>query len=235
MASIKCVVLEDDPISKAIMLRLIQQHPDMELLASFSASEAAANWFALHRNADLLFMDVELNGQSGINLYRALPYKPDLIFTTAHEDFAYTAFELGAIDYLKKPITQERFARAMERLKAARGNAQPAAQEMSEVQTLFLKEGRSFIRLRLCDVLFFEASRDYVKVVTNEKSHMILMTMSSMMEKLDPEIFLRVGKSYIVNKQKVMGLDNGMLLIDQHRITVSRKLKKTVKASLGIA
>lgn len=235
MASIKCVVLEDDPISKAIMLRLIQQHPDMELLASFSASEAAASWFALHHNADLLFMDVELDGQSGINLYRSLSYKPDVIFTTAHEDFAYTAFELGAIDYLKKPITQERFTRAIERFKTARGNGQIAVQEISEAQTLFLKEGRSFIRLRLSDVLFFEASRDYIKVVTTEKSHMVLMTMCNMMEKLDPAIFLRVGKSYIVNKQKVMGLDNGMLLIDQHRITVSRKLKKTVKASLGIA
>lgn len=234
MASIKCVVLEDDPIAKAIMLRLIQQQPEIELLAAFATSDAAANWFSLHRNADLLFMDVELNGQSGIHLYRSLPYKPDVIFTTAHEDFAYTAYELGAIDYLKKPITQERFLRAVDKVKLARSNTGIPLQAYSEPNTLFLKEGRSFVKLRLNDVLFFEASRDYIKVVTTEKSHMVLMTMSNMMEKLDPEVFLRVGKSYIVNKHKVMGLDNGMLLIDQHRITVSRKLKKTVKASLGI-
>jgi DNA-binding LytR/AlgR family response regulator len=206
MASIKCVILEDDPIAKAIMLRLIQQHPEIELLAAFATPEAAANWFTLHRNAELLFMDVELNGQSGIQLYRALPYKPDVIFTTAHEDFAYTAYELGAIDSLKKPITQERFLRAIEKVKFARSHTTAPIPTTPEPNSLFLKAGRNFVKLRLNDVLFFEAARDYIKVVTTEKSHMILMTMCSMMEKLDPEIFLRVGKSYIVNKHKVVGI-----------------------------
>lgn len=231
---IKCVVVEDDPFARAIVSKLIEEHDELTLLASFSNAADAASWFQLHRDAEIVFMDVDLNGASGISLYRQLPYRPDIIFITAHEEFAFTAYELGAIDYLKKPVTRERFLRSLMRLRRTVGKTAGAQPENSEAQTLFFKEGRNFVRLRMNDILFFEASRDYVKVVTDKRYYMVLMTMSEMEKKLDAAEFIRVSKSFIVNKRKVEKVENGMLYIQQQGITISRKKKQEVKAALGI-
>ena len=233
IAFIKCVVVEDDPISRAIINMLIDQHEGLALLASFSNAEEAASWFQLHRDADLVFMDIDLNGVSGINLYRQLPYKPNIIFTTAHEDFAFTAYELGAVDYLKKPITSDRFLRSLTRLKKNVSSISPADARPPS-QTLFFKEGRNFLSVRFTDILFFEAARDYVKVVTAEKTHMVLITMIELERKLDPALFIRVSKSYIVNKHKVVKLDAGFVYINQHPISISRQKKQEIKTALGI-
>lgn len=233
-SAIKCVVVEDDPVARAVMNKLIEDHDDLVLLASFSNARDAATWFQLRRDAEIVFMDVDLNGESGIALYRQLPYRLDIIFITAHEDFAFAAYELGAIDYIKKPVTRERFLRSFLRLQRTIRSSAPAHSETPDEQTLFFKEGRSFVRLRMSDILFFEASRDYVKIVTEEKYYMVLMTMNEMETKLNAAEFIRVSKSFIVNKSKVMKIENGALYVNQYTINISRKKKQEVKAALGL-
>lgn len=233
-SAIKCVVVEDDPVARAIINKLITDHDAFVLLASFSNAREAAYWFQLHRNVDIIFMDVELKGESGIQLYQQLPYCPDIIFITAHEDFAFAAYELGAIDYIKKPVTRERFLRSFSRLQRSIRSSTPANSETAEGQTLFFKEGRTFVRLRMREILFFEASRDYVKIVTEEKYYMVLMTMNEMETKLDAAEFIRVSKSFIVNKHKIIKVENGTLYINQYAINISRMKKQEVKAALGL-
>lgn len=232
MAQLKCVLIEDDALARAIFLELIKPHKDLLVAASLENTKDTLAYFENNTDIDLVFLDVELNNESGIKLYELLPYKPAVIFTTAYEDFAFTAFELGAIDYLKKPITKERFSNALLRLAKTR-SATPASAEKPLLNlSLVFKEGRSMITLNSADVLFFEASKDYVKVVTPAKSHMVLITMKELQQKLKPELFLRINKSYIVNKEKITKVENEKVYIQQYGFKVSRILKKEITKQL---
>lgn len=235
MAQLKCVLIEDDALARAILLQLIEPHKNLLVAASFENIKDTLAFFNNNADIDLLFLDVELKNESGIQLYEQLPYKPAVIFTTAHEAFAFTAFELGAIDYLKKPITQERFTSALHRLAKVK-DALPLTDETANRNLkLIFKEGRSMITLNSNDVLFFEASKDYVKVVTAAKSHLVLITMKELQQKLKPELFLRINKSYIVNKEKITKVENEKLYIQQYGFKVSRMLKKDITKQLSAA
>lgn len=235
MAQLKCVLIEDDALARAILLQLTEPHKNLLVAASFENIKDTLAFFNNNADIDLLFLDVELKNESGIQLYEQLPYKPAVIFTTAHEAFAFTAFELGAIDYLKKPITQERFTSALHRLAKVK-DALPLTDETANRNLkLIFKEGRSMITLNSNDVLFFEASKDYVKVVTAAKSHLVLITMKELQQKLKPELFLRINKSYIVNKEKITKMENEKLYIQQYGFKVSRMLKKDITKQLSAA
>lgn len=235
MAQLKCVLIEDDPLAAAILKQLIEPHNELMLTASFDNITNALAYFDANTDIDLLFLDVELNKESGIKLYEQLPYKPDVIFTTAHEGFAFTAFELGAVDYLKKPITQERFKNALLRLSKTKTIANIIPEKKTSNLNLIFKEGRSMITLNSSDVLFFEASKDYVKVVTLSKNHMVLITMKELQQKLNPELFLRINKSYIVNRQQITKVESEKICIQQYSFKISRMLKKEVGKKLSSA
>jgi DNA-binding LytR/AlgR family response regulator len=228
--TLKCVLVEDDPFAKRILEQLIHKSRDLEWIASFDNATSALTFFRSGNAADVLFLDVELDGDSGIDLLKQLPYTPNVIFTTAHEQFAFVAFEMGAIDYLKKPISQERFATALKRLKKA--GIKPVVNELiteSASDYLFFKSGRSVIKIKTDDILFFKASKDYVKVVTTDKSNMILMTMKSIMDKLNPDQFIRINKSHIVNWSKVDRIEGDSVFISSLEIAISRSIKKEIK------
>ena len=232
MQILKCVLVEDDPLARLILTALIKPQANLMLVSAFDNSNDVLRYFSTHTDVDLLFLDVELNGSSGIEMYKQLPYKPDVIFTTAHESFAFTAFELGAIDYLKKPITAERFTNALTRLAKTKATLAKEPVTASTNMSLVFKEGRNMITLNSSDILFFEASKDYVKVVTVNKTHMILITMKELQQKLNAELFLRINKSYIVNKEKISRAENENLYIQQYGFKVSRMLKKDITTKL---
>lgn len=236
MKTLKCVLVEDDPLASAIFKALIKPHGHLFFAAEFDNTKEALHYFSENIDVDLLFLDVELNGTSGIDIYKQLPYKPDVIFTTAHESFAFTAFELGAIDYLKKPITAERFTNALARLaKTKAANEKDSIPHNNNNISLIFKEGRNMITLNSADVLFFEASKDYVKVVTATKSHLVLITMKELQQKLKPELFLRINKSYIVNKEKITKIEGEKVHINKYGFKISRILKKEIITNLKSA
>lgn len=234
MAQLKCVLIEDDALARAILLQLIEAHKNLIVAACFENIKDTLAFFNSNSDIDLLFLDVELKNESGIQLYEQLPYKPAVIFTTAHEAFAFTAFELGAVDYLKKPITQERFSSALLRLAKVKDAPSLTAEIANRNLKLIFKEGRSMITINSSDVLFFEASKDYVKVVTAVKSYMVLITMKELQQKLKPELFLRINKSYIVNKDKITKVENENVYIQQYGFKVSRMLKKDIITKLTV-
>ena len=227
---LKCVLVEDDSFARRILEQLIHKSKDLEWVASFDSASGALAFFRSGNTPDVLFLDVELDGDSGIELMKQLPYVPNVIFTTAHEHFAFVAFEMGAIDYLKKPITQDRFTTALRRLKKA--GIKPVVNETSieaGSDYLFFKSGRSVIKIKTDAILYFKASKDYVKVVTVDKSNMILMTMKSIMDKLNPDQFIRINKSHIVNWSKVDRIEGDAVFIGSMEIAISRSIKKEIK------
>lgn len=230
----KCIIIDDDPLSCSVLEELIRQKQELRLMATLHSSEEASAFLLLHKNIDLIFLDIDLNGSSGISLFRKLKQRPNVIFTTSHEEFALVAFELGAIDYLKKPFSRERFKKAVDRLlKQLTPKNQHQENSAGEAQ-MFFKTGRTFKNVAVNDILFFKGSKDYIKVVTTDASMLVLMTMQEMMTKLDSNRFIRTGKSYIVNKEHIKNITGNELTVGDNKIPLSRSYSSDVKQKLGL-
>ena len=232
MMQLNCVILEDEPLARAVLVSLLQSQPNLTLLAAFSRAEEATDFFLTHPEVDLLFLDVELNGTSGIDFYRQLPYKPAVIFTTAYETFAFTAFELGAVDYLKKPIDPVRLQQACSKI--TKTTKPVAVKPADAADLLYFKQGRNNLAVERASILFFEASKDYIKIVTETKSYLVLLTMKALQQQLNEEEFIRINKSYILNKAKITKTENSEVYIQQYGFTISRMLKKDIQHKLGL-
>ncbi|WP_407523043.1 LytTR family DNA-binding domain-containing protein [Lacibacter sp. MH-610] len=234
MQLLKCIIIDDDPLSCSVLQELARQRNELRLITSLNSVEEASAFLAMHNDLDLIFLDVDINGSSGISLFRKLKQRPNVIFTTSHEEFAFVAFELGAIDYLKKPFTKERFNRSIDRLLKHVAEKPTTATPYKEDERMFFKVGRVFKSVVISDILFLKGSRDYIRIVTTDQSIMVLMTMQEMMTKLDPEKFVRTGKSYIVNKNQIKDFSGNELSVGKNKIPVSRIYLQLVKNSLGL-
>lgn len=235
MQLLKCIIVDDDPLSCSVLEELIRQKKELRLIAALHSAQEASSFLLLHKDIDLIFLDIDLNGSSGITFLRKQKKHYNVIFTTSHEEFALVAFELGAIDYLKKPFSKERFNKAVDRLLKQVVSKKQDGEELTAKDQMFFKTGRTFKNVALNDILFFKGSKDYIKVVTNNDSMLVLMTMQEMMTKLDPKRFMRTGKSYIVNREYIKNISGNQLTVGEYLIPVSRAYLQVVKEYLGLA
>jgi len=164
---------------------------------------------------DLLFLDIQMPGLTGIELVKSLPKKPATIFTTAYSEYALEGFELDAIDYLLKPISKERFLRAV--FKAQEYLAKENAPDQNDF--FFVKADKKLIKVAFDDILYIEGLKDYVIIKSFEGRIITLQTMKSLEEKLPGHIFQRVHRSYIANITKVKALVGNSLEIDEKKQT----------------
>ena len=234
MQFLKCIIIDDDPLACSLLEELIKQKKELRLMAALHTAEEASSFLLLHKDIDLIFLDIDLNGSSGITFLRKQKQCYNVIFTTSHEEFALVAFELGAIDYLKKPFSKERFNKAAGRLLKQVVSKNHNHEQLTVKEQMFFKTGRTFKNVALNDILFFKGSKDYIKVVTGNDSMLVLMTMQEMMTKLDPQRFMRTGKSYIVNREYIKYISGNELTVGEYKIPVSRAYLNTVKEYLGL-
>lgn len=217
---IRYLIIEDDPLAAKHIEKLCSTQPDLEL-AGTAANATEAEQLLRNVNADLVFLDIELAGSSSLQVIRSLPTVPQIIIITAHEQFAFEAFELNAIDYLKKPVTKARFEQALQRFRAINTTADNSVTS----QSLFIKVSNSLVSVQFEKILFFESIKDYVKVVTEDKAHIIYSTMKSLEEKLPDNIFIRVNRSFIVNMNKVKMIANNHVHVGTESIPISKSCK----------
>jgi two-component system LytT family response regulator len=159
---------------------------------------------------DLVFLDIQMPGLSGLQVLERISHEPAVIFTTAHNDYAVQAFELEALDYLLKPFGRERFLAAVERARALpagkgglRDRAQRAMAEPQRLTRLFVRHPSGILPLAVTDIERVEADDDYVAVIVKQRRHLLYMTMNELVLRLDPQRFIRVHRSHIVNLDHV--------------------------------
>ncbi len=220
MTPVNYLIIEDDLIASKHIEKLCSSQPDFNLVGVAPNPEAAAEMLR-SQNVDLVFLDVELSGSSGLNLIRSLPVIPQIIVITAHEEFAFEAFELNAIDYLKKPVTKARFDQAIQRFR----QMNIALTIPENHSSLFIKVGNSLVAVQFDKILLFESIKDYVKVITEEKTHVIYSTMKSLEEKLPSSGFGKVNRSFIVNIDKVKLIKNNHVYVGNQEISISKSCK----------
>jgi two-component system, LytTR family, response regulator len=239
------LVVDDEPVARAGLRHLLRDFAWLQVVGEAASGPAAVQAINSQR-PDLVFLDIQLPGLSGLQVLEQLNHKPWIVFTTAHAEHAVTAFELGALDYLLKPFGAERLAQALERLRALVGEpAPPALERLTDawgrgpISRLFLRSGRSILPVAVARVAWFEAVGDYVAVHADGSAPLLHLSLNRLAQRLDPERFVRIHRAHIVNLDHVAAFrrrTDGAVVAELHdgsMLPVSRAKAQALRALVG--
>jgi two-component system LytT family response regulator len=218
---INCLIIEDEPLAMERIKSFVLKVPFIELVACFDNGLEAIS-FIKNNKIDLLFLDVQMDGFTGIQLLESLQKRPEVIITTAFDQYALKGFDLNVSDYLLKPFTFDRFMQAVTRVydKLSLTTIQV------NKQILFVKTEYRLEKVNLDDILYIEGMRDYRCIHLKDKSIMTLQTFSDLERELPPALFCRVHKSFIVAIDKIENIERDRIRIKNELIPVSDTFKE---------
>ncbi|WP_310555434.1 LytTR family DNA-binding domain-containing protein [Flavobacterium sp.] len=226
---LNCIVVDDSSIQRILVTKLVDAHPNLLLVNEFSNAIETKNCLST-KKIDLLFLDIEMPIISGFNLLDGLKEKPQIIFITAKAEYAVKAFDYDATDYLQKPITKERFNAAIKRAMDMYQLRRDSLEE--EGEHIFIKSNLKKLKIYTAKIKWIEAFGDYVKVITEEDSHLVLSTMKAFESDLSSDKFIRVHKSFIVNIDKIEKFNSKFAEIGLTKIPLSRNKKENLIKAL---
>jgi len=222
---IKCIIIDDELPAQNVLKHFISKTDVLQLMATCSSAAEAFEYLQLHPETDLIFLDINMPNQSGLEFYKHLKQPPKVIFTTAYPQYAVEGFEVEAIDYLLKPIAYERFLTAI-------GKAVKHFSELEKaIDFITLKENKSFHKVFFKDILYIEAFGDYVKVHTTHKTIVTHSTFKNLKKKL-PAHFIRVHKSFCINANRLEQVTGNMVIMGKHQIPIGQTYKEKVLKKL---
>ena len=228
---IRCMIIEDEPLAQNVLKKYIAEVSYLELVAVCSNALEAQETIQL-QNIHLLFLDINLPKLSGINFLKTLPAPPLVIFTTAYPEFAVEGFELDAIDYLVKPFSFERFLKATNKA-LNKINRQPAnLNDKPADDFIFLKSDKKVYKIDLDDIVYAEATGDYVKVITREGQYTSNITLKRLLEELPSNLFFRVHKSFIISATKIKFFEGNYIKVGQADIPIGAAYREEIFARL---
>jgi DNA-binding LytR/AlgR family response regulator len=230
MTKIRTLIVDDEPHAMEIIRRYATHIPEIEIIGT--CNNAIEAFQTIQSQAiDLLFLDIKMPKLLGTDLVRSLKSPPLIIFTTAYQEYAVEGFDLNAIDYLLKPIPLKRFLQAIDKVMHFLHGEKNTGPVQEEIQTpqdhfLYLRVERRLIKVNTRDILWIESIKDYILVVTKEKSYQTKQKIS-VTEKLLPHgEFMRIHRSYIVPLNRVEGYHPNHLLVDGKKIPIGRNYKQ---------
>ncbi|CAI8214738.1 MAG: Transcriptional regulatory protein YehT [Bacteroidia bacterium] len=221
-----CIALDDEPLALDIIEAYVKKHPELNLIARCNNADEASKVLN-SQHIDLMFLDIQMPGVTGLNFVRSLKNKPLFMFTTAYSEYAIDGFELDAIDYLLKPIAYDRFEKAIEKAKeyyTIKNNSGLTESDL-ENDFIFVKANQQLIKLAYGEILYVEAFADYVKIFLNDRKIVTLQTMKKMEAKLPSDIFSRVHRSFIVNRKAVQSFSTSVCEVNGEKIPVGKNYK----------
>ena len=218
----KCIIVDDEPIARKGIRSLVARIPELELMEMFNNASSAAIYLTSHP-VDLVFLDVQMPGITGIEFARNIPKNTLIIFTTAYTEYALDSYEVDAVDYLVKPIEFERFQKAVN--KAINYHALLVTGEKENIEEvendyLFVKSERRYFKVNFEDILFIEGLKDYVILQLKDQRIITKMTLKAMQEQLPASLFFRINKSYIITTRHITSFDNNDVTIRSHEIAI---------------
>ena len=232
---ITALIVDDEDLARLVLRELIQSHSDIEVVAECANGFEAVKAVAEHK-PDLIFLDVQMPKLSGFDVLELIGTETAVIFVTAYDQYAMRAFEVHAVDYLLKPIGRERFEAAFERAKSRLGEKLPPASELAAaarppkqfLDRIVVRDGTRVTLIPVGKLDYAEAQDDYVALATEGKKHLKQQTIASLEACLDPDRFVRVHRSYIVNFERVVRIEpyakdsRIAILADNTRLPVSK-------------
>lgn len=204
--ALRCVIVDDEPLAIELIKSYVEVSPQLTYLIDFEDAIAAAEYLNQNK-VDLLFLDINMPDISGIDLYKSLKNKPLVIFTTAYKNFAYDGFELNAIDYLLKPIEYSRFKKAVTKAFEFYQYQNKVNTDLEE--SIFVHSEYKLVKINLRNIDYLESLEDYVKIhLADGNMVLTLMPLKKMIEKLPPEKFKRIHRSFVVAIANVKSVIN---------------------------
>jgi DNA-binding LytR/AlgR family response regulator len=224
----KCLIIDDEPIAIRVIKKHLSVFPDFQVVAECSNALEAMPIISREK-IELLFCDIQMPQITGVDFIRSLPHPPKVIFTTAYRDYAFDAFELNVVDYLLKPISFERFTKAIYNFLELQ-NLQNVTHNQSNTEDqkldyIFLKADKKHYKINLDDILYFESLGDYVSVFTSIKKIVTKERISILAEKLTENQFIQIHRSYIVSISKIESVGPGFVEIAKKKLPVGRIYK----------
>lgn len=217
--NLRCLVVDDEPLARKGLKEYISDVSFLELAGECDSAVKAAD--VLHNEqVDILFLDIQMPRMTGLELLRTLPQRPLVILTTAYANYAVESFELDVFDYLLKPVSFERFLKAVNKAKTT------LKKETAEY--FFIKCDNKLEKIALAEVLFAEALQNYVAIHTPARKYITYLTFKGVEEYLPADRFLKVHKSFIVGLDKIESIEGNEVIIAGHHIPISRNLKDEV-------
>jgi two-component system LytT family response regulator len=233
--AIKTLLIDDERLARLELRKLLKEHPSIEVLEEAANAEEALQKID-QLKPDLIFLDIQMPGKTGFDLLAELDKAPQVIFTTAHHEFALKAFEVNALDYLMKPIEPRRLADAVQKVQAVDGLRSVGGESelsnggiLTENDQVFVKDGERCWFVKLSEIRLFESVGNYARVFFGANRPMILKSLNALEDRLDPKVFFRTNRKHIVNLrmiEKVEPYFNGGLLLELKggdKIEVSRR------------
>ena len=224
-----CAIIDDEPLAVRMLENYVERTPGIRCTASFTDPQEALD--ALDREpVDLLFLDIQMPELSGLEFSKIVDPRTRIVFTTAFNQYAIDGYRVNALDYLLKPISYPEF------LKAANKALEwfQLVNKPEEIESIFVKSDYKLVQVELKKILYVEGLKDYIKIYTedNPKPILSLMSMKAMEELLPPAKFMRVHRSFIVQKDKIRVIDRGRLVFGKTYIPVSDSYKNSFQAFL---
>ena len=225
----KCLIIDDEPIAVRVIKNHLSAFSDFIIVAECSNALEAMSVLSKGK-IDLLFCDIQMPQITGVDFIRSLAHPPKVIFTTAYRDYAIEAFELNVIDYLLKPISFERFTKAINNFLELESLQNEKTTEKKNNKSngrdfIFLKADKKHYKIDLCDILYFESLGDYVIAYTSERKIVSKERIGSLAEKLPKNQFLQIHRSYIVSIPKIESVGPGFVEIQKKKLPVGRTYK----------
>ncbi len=222
----KCLIVDDEPLAIDVIKSHLSSYKDFELVGTCSNAIQAAEVLK-SKDVDLVFLDIQMPEVTGIEFVRSLENPPLIVFTTAYAEFAVEGFELDAIDYLLKPISKDRFDKAIVKAKEYYNlkNGNEVDNTELEDEFIFVKANQKLIKISYDDILYVEAFADYVKIYIPEKRIVTLQTMKKMENKLPADKFCRIHRSFIVGLKHIESYNTSEVGVGGKRLPIGKNFK----------
>jgi len=228
MGQVKCLIIDDEPLAQDVIENYLESFSFIRLIAKCENALTALEWIKKQK-IDLIFLDVSMPFISGIDFIRTLRNPPAIILTTAHKEFAVESYELNVLDYLLKPISFDRFLKAINKLNIDTSEIiKPGIIDTQNDSFIYVKSEKKNVKILLKDILFIESLKDYIKIHTLDKTIMTQVPISAIEQRL-PDNFLRIHRSFIVAKDKITAYTQHDLEIGKFQIPIGRNYKAIIQ------
>ncbi|WP_319500920.1 LytTR family DNA-binding domain-containing protein [uncultured Draconibacterium sp.] len=230
----RCIIIDDEPIAIRVIRNHLSVFTDFEIVAECTNALEAMPVLQ-KENIDLLFCDIQMPQITGVDFIRSLLHPPKVIFTTAYRDYAIDAFELNVVDYLLKPISFERFTKAINHFMELQSATSASTSEVLETRDfIFLKADKKHHKINLTDILYFESLGDYVIAYTNDQKIVTKERIGHLSDLLPAKRFIQIHRGYIVSIDKIESIGAGFVEIKGKKLPVGRNYKPDVQKLLSL-
>lgn len=232
--SVKCIIVDDEPLAGNIIRDYIEQIPQLELVSICNSALEAFQ--EIHQNQiDLMFLDIEMPEMTGLDFLKSISHPPDVILTTAYRKYAIESYEVDVTDYLLKPISFQRFFKSITKYLEKKVSTQkdlPATVTIEHKGSMFVYSEKKNVKVYFKDILYIESIKDYIRIHTSDKNIISKDTISRY-DGLLPHSFLRIHRSFIVNKEKITAFTNHDVEIGSKELPIGISYKKEVLVRLA--